>query len=570
MPETTDQPPAEPGPAWHLGSPVRRLRLFSGLVLFAYVFTHLLNHALCNANIAAADAMLLVQKWIWQGPVGGAVLYAALLKHMALGLYALYARRNFRWSFAEAAQLGLGLAFPLLVANHLSVTRGALAVYGLNKGYIAELAALWVTSPVMGLLQMAVLIAAWSHACLGLYFLLRLRRWFAAWKAVFLVAAILIPVLAMLGFVQGGREIVRDLAQPGFHASHLPLSVTGTPPQAAFLAHLRDIFLVSWVAAIALVLLARAIRRVAEHRRGLIAIEYPGGRRIKVARGLTVLDASRLHGIRHASVCGGRGRCSTCRIRLLGADGSVPPPSPHERTLLDSIGANPDHIRLACQLRPGTDIVVAPLIPPNLAGEFVAGQQARTPGEERFVAAMFIDLRGSTALAQQRTPFDSVFLLGRFVAAVTQGVVESGGRPVQFLGDGVLALFGLETDPETACRQALAAIDAVRLRLDGLQSLFRQEARQTLRYGIGLHCGRAIVGDIGFGRHLAFTALGETINTAHRLQELARDRDAEAVVSAQLYTTAGIANQTLHPAQVRGHAATIWVQVIGAPAPAEA
>ena len=426
MPEMTDQSSASNGQKWHLGSPVRRLRLFSGLVLFAYVFTHLLNHALCNADIAAADAMLLVQKWIWQGPLGSFALYTALLVHMALGLYALYARRHFRWSLGEAAQLCLGLVFPLLVANHLSVTRGALAIYGLNKGYIAELAALWVVSPVMGLLQMGVLVAAWSHACLGLYFLLRLRRWFAAWKPVFLAAAVLIPILAMLGFVQGGREIVRDLAEPGYHAAHLPPSVTGTPAQAASLAHCRDIFLMGWVAAIALVLLARAVRRAADRRRGLVAIEYPGGRRIKVARGFSVLDASRLHGIGHASVCGGRGRCSTCRIRIVGADGAVPPPSPHERALLDNIGANPDHIRLACQLRPHAGIVVAPLIPPDFACEFVAGRQARTPGEERFVAAMFVDLRGSTDLAQRRTPFDSVFLLGRFVAAATQGVVESG------------------------------------------------------------------------------------------------------------------------------------------------
>jgi adenylate cyclase len=561
MPETMHNAAAQ---GWHLGSPIRRLRLFSGLVLFAYVFTHLLNHTLCNASVPAADAMLLVQKWIWQGAFGTVALYSALLVHMVLGLYALYTRRHFRWSFAEAAQLTLGLAFPILVANHLSVTRGALTLYGLDKGYIAELASLWVSSPLMGLLQMAVLIAAWSHACLGLFFVLRLRRWFAAWQPVLLAAAVLLPATAMLGFVQGGREITRDLAQPGFHAAHLPPSVAGTPVQVVALARWRDGFLLVWASAIAIVLLARIVRRVAEHRRGLVTITYPGERRVRAARGLTVLDASRLHGIRHAAICGGRGRCSTCRIRILGADAALPLPAAHEHALLERIGADPAHIRLACQLRPGTNLTLVPLIPPALAGEFVAGRQARTPGEERFVAAMFIDLRGSTALAQHRTPFDSVFLLGRFVTAVTQAVVESGGRPVQFLGDGVLALFGLETEPDSACRQALAAIEALTLRLDGLRPLFRQEAQIELRYGIGLHCGRAIVGDIGFGRHVAFTALGDTINTAHRLQELARDLDAEAVVSAQIYATAGVVGPVLQTAPVRGRAEALEVRVIRA------
>jgi adenylate cyclase len=561
MPETTTQ-------AWHLGSPIRRLRLISGLILFAYVFTHLLNHALCNASIQAADAMLLVQKWIWQGIVGSAALYGALLIHMALGLYALYARRTAPRSLAEFAQLALGLAFPFLVANHLAVTRGALTLYGLDKGYIAELAALWVASPAMGLLQMAVLIAAWTHACLGLFFLLRLRRWFAAWQAPLLAAATLIPATAILGFVQGAREITRDLAQPGFHAAHLPATVTGTPSQIAHLAQFRDAALIAWAAAIALTLLARAARYLLERRAGLITITYLAERTVRIPRGLSVLEASRLHNIRHAAICGGRGRCSTCRIRILGADARLPPPAPHERALLDSIGADPATIRLACQLRPTANVTIVPLIPAALAGEFVAGRQPRTPGEERFVAAMFIDLRGSTALAQQRTPFDSVFLLGRFITAITQAVVEAGGRPVQFLGDGVLALFGLDAAPDEACRQALTCIDALAERLDALRPLFRQEARLPLRYGIGLHCGRAIVGDIGFGRHVAFTALGETINTAHRLQELARDRDVEAVVSAQTYATAGIVPRDLQPAALRGRPGSLHVQIIRAAVPA--
>jgi adenylate cyclase len=553
---------------WHLGSPTRRLRLISGLILFAYVFTHLLNHALCNASIPTADAMLLAQKWIWQGILGTTALYTALLIHMALGLHALHARRTAPRSLAEAAQLALGLAFPLLVANHLAVTRGALTLYGLDKGYLAEFAALWITSPAMGLLQLAVLIAAWTHACLGLFFLLRLRSWFATWQAPLLAAATLIPTAAILGFIQGAREITRDLALPGFRALHLPPTITGTPTQTAQLAQLRNAFLIVWAAAIALTLLARALRHLRERRAGLITITYPAERPIRIPQGLSVLDASRLHTIRHAAICGGRGRCSTCRIRILSSDARLPPPAPHERALLDSIGADAATIRLACQLRPTASLTIIPLIPPALAGEFVAGRQPRTPGEERFIAAMFIDLRGSTALAQQRAPFDSVFLLGRFVTAITQAVVETGGRPVQFLGDGVLALFGLDASPDEACRQALSCLDALSERLDALRPLFRQEANLPLRYGIGLHCGRAIVGDIGFGRHVAFTALGETINTAHRLQELARDRDVAAIVSAQTYATAGIVPRDLQPAALRGRPGPLHVQIIRAPVPA--
>lgn len=547
----------------YLGSPVRRLRLGAGLVLFVYVATHLIDHALCNASYRAADAMLLAQKFVWQGVIGTALLYAALLVHLALGLWALYERRNFLWRRDEFLQLVLGLAFPALIANHLSVTRTALLLYGLNKGYVAELTSLWITAPRTGWLQIAVLIAAWTHGCLGLSFLLRLRRGAARFQPALLAFAVLLPALALLGYVQGGREVARALATPGFRAAHLGPAVVGTPAQAAHLAWLRDHFLMLYAATIALVLLARLFRLLREMHAGRIVVHYPGGRRVRIPAGLSVLQASRLGRIPHASVCGGRARCSTCRIRVR-ADSALPPASAHEAAVLHGIGADPAHIRLACQLRPEADLFVTPLIPPAVAMEFVAGRAPRTPGEERFVAALFVDLRGSTALAERRTPFDSVFLLGRFVTATCRAVVASGGRPVQFLGDGVLALFGLDTVPATACRQALAAIDALAAELAEVDTLFRQEAGTKLRYGAGLHCGRTIVGEIGFADQIAFTALGETVNIAHRLQEMARDFDATAVVSEEVFQHAAAPAEAWAGVDVpiRGREGRLQVRVI--------
>jgi adenylate cyclase len=525
---------------WHVGAPVRRLRLASGLVLFVYVTTHLIDHALCNASYAAADAMLAVQKWIWQGVVGTALLYSALLAHLTLGLYALYARRQFRWAPTEALQLAVGLAIPALLANHVAVTRAAWTLYGLQKGYIAELTALWIASPFLGAVQVAALIAAWLHGCLGLYMLLRLRRWYPRWQAPLLAAAVLLPVLALLGFADGGREVARALATPGFRAAHLGQAVTGTPVQIAHLAAYRNDFLFLYPVCIMLVLLARLVRRVLELRRGLITVTYPGAERVRVTRGHSVLDASLIGRIPHAAVCGGKGRCSTCRVRILLSAGELPEPALHERRLLGDIGADLSQVRLACQLRPQADIHVVPIIAPAFALQFVAGRTVRIPEDEVFVAAMFVDLRGSTDLAAQRTPFDSVFLLGRFIGGVTRAVVSCDGRPVQFLGDGVLALFGLEGGQAVACRSALAAIEAIRQELRLEASLFEQETGQKLRFGIGLHCGRAIVGEISLSDHIGFTALGDTVNIAHRLQEAARDFHAEAAVSEEVFVTAAV------------------------------
>jgi len=552
--------------SWFVGSGSRQLRLATGLILLAYVTTHLLNHAVLNISVAAADQMLLAQKRIWQGMAGTAGLYLSLLIHALLGIWALYQRRHVGWRPGEICQLVLGLCVPAMLANHIAVTRGALALHGLDKGYIAELYTLWLAEPAWGYLQVAVLVVAWAHGCLGLYYLLRLRRWFPQWQSPLLVAAVLLPTLALLGFAAGGREVERGLATPGYRLAQLPVTVTGTASQKADLARLRNDFLAAYAVLIATALAARLIRALLDRRRMRVTVHYPGTRKIAVPSGFSVLEASRQHGIPHASVCGGKGRCSTCRVRILWSAASLPRPAAHERAVLHSIGADPDAVRLACQLRPLADLAVAPLIPPDVAGDFVVGRAHRIPGDERFLAIMFVDLRGSTRLAERSMPFDSVFLLGRFIAIVTRVTVESGGAPVQFLGDGLVSLFGLETDSGTACRQALAALGALEVNLAELTPLFRQETGEVFRYGIGLHCGRAIIGEIGFGGHVAFTALGDTVNLAHRLQEYARDHDATAAISSEVFVVAGHGfpqgSETL--ATLRGRATPMAVHLVHA------
>ena len=92
----------------------RQVRLGTGLVLFGYVLTHLLNHALGNVSLAALAAGLNVVSAIWLNPLGLLVLYTALTGHLVLGLYALYEHRYFQWRVSEVVQLVLGLAVPIL------------------------------------------------------------------------------------------------------------------------------------------------------------------------------------------------------------------------------------------------------------------------------------------------------------------------------------------------------------------------------------------------------------------------------------------------------------------------
>lgn len=541
---------------------VRRLRLASGLTMFTYVFLHLLNHALGNISVAAMEAGLLAQKFIWQGVIGTTALYTAMATHFCLGLWAFYERRHYGWRRAEVVQLVLGLCIPLLLANHLYATRISLALLGTEKGYAQELYSFWVASPFLGAVQVSVLIVAWIHGCIGVNFWLRLKPVYPRLLPYLLCTAIILPMLALLGFFQGGRAILAMAGDPAWQAANLAPWQVGLPEQNAWLRHWRDISILACLGLFGLVLLARLARGWHERRGGALRVSYPNERSALVPRGFSVLEASRAAGIPHASVCGGRGRCSTCRVKVIGQDG-CPPALPGEQSVLDRVGAGPG-VRLACQLRPEADVSVVPLLRPASGLSALRNGQETRHGEERFVVALMVDMRNSSHLAETRMPFDAVFIIDRFIAAITQAVTAAGGQPTQFTGDGMMATFGLNGPAQDACRQALAAAGGIARNVAALNRLMETEMAEPVHFGIGLHGGTAVVGEIGFADSRVFTTLGEAANVAARLEELCKTFGCEVVASDDVCRLSGLdmSSFELRQTSVRGRREPLMVRTI--------
>ena len=163
---------------------------------------------------------------------------------------------------------------------------------------------------------------------------------------------------------------------------------------------------------------------------------------------------------------------------------------------------------------------------------------------------MFIDMRGSTKLAETKLPFDTVFLVNRFLEAASQAVIDAGGQPNQFVGDGLLALFGLGTDPATACRQAMRAAAMVASNIEYMNHEFASELQEPLQFGMGIHGGEVIIGDIGFRDHTVFTALGDAVNVAARLQEMTKVLNCTVIVSEDVCSKAGIKPEGLRRDEV--------------------
>src|SRR6202162_3129130 len=425
------------------GIGVRQVRLACGVVLFTYLVSHFLNHALGNISMEALTAGLYYHTMFWQFLPVAILLYTAALLHPGLGIWALYQRRQFHWRAIEPLQLVLGLSIPALIIAHITGVRLGEALFGHEKLYPQVFYAYWVAWPYKILQMYAVLLIAWIHGCIGLYFWLRMRAFYKRAAPFMLAAAVLVPTLALLGLYQGGRSVVADSDSAEWKADNLSTRQIGTAAQQDTLENIVDYFLIFYLGLIGFVFLARGVRALHERRGGMITLSYGNGRTVRVPKGLSVLEASLRYNVPHASVCGGRARCSTCRIRVIGDCASLPMPSQREAFVLNRVGATDPSIRLACQLRPETDLSFFQLFMPHAMSANAHASHPHRIGQERYLVSMFVDMRGSTKLAEHRLPFDTVFIVNRFLGAVSQAVIACGGQPNQFLGDGQLALFGL-------------------------------------------------------------------------------------------------------------------------------
>ena len=540
---------------------IRRLRLISGLVMLTYVTMHLLNHAVGLISLETMENVLWYVFRIWTNRPAQLLLYSSFLVHYALALYALWQRRTMRLHASEMSQLMLGFAVPLLLVRHVVVTRISDSFFHTDVGYYAYL--LWVyfvRSPDQGFVQMLVLVVAWGHAMIGLHFWLRVRPWYARLQSVALVGAVLVPVLSLLGAIEAGRQVAALAADPNWIGERITLP---SPETQRTLETITDVLSWFFIGMVGAVLLARVARRIWQRRHGLVRIGYPDGRIVEVTPGTSVLEASRLAGIPHASVCGGRGRCSTCRIRVRGEIHSIDPPAEDEMRVLHRIGATPN-VRLACQLRPRGAVEVTPLLPPFARAADGRRRVDLAQGSEQEIAILFVDIRGFTALSAGRLPYDVVFVLNRYFEAIGFAVESAGGRVDKFIGDGVMALFGIERGAHTGCREALAAARLISARLDELNASLGGELDRPLRIGIGIHCGPAIVGEMGYGNAASITAIGDAVNTASRLENLTKNFACELVVSDETVSRAGLdlSGSPLHEIEIRGKREMLAVRIV--------
>ena len=352
---------------------VRRVRLTSGLLLLLFVAGHLCNLALGLMSLDTMERWRAVLLMPWQTSFGQALLLAAAIVHAGLGLASLASRHSLAMSRTDWVQLLLGLATPPLLVNHvvgLQVTSDLVARFNVDYGYV--LAVYWRYAPLFALQQLLVVVIVWIHGAIGLYSTLVLKPAWPRLAPVVIPILFAIPILALLGFAHAGEGVLARLASDPDWRALIEQNLLIRQQMAHRLGVIQGgVFLVYGVAAAAAVsiLAGKILRR----RRMPVVVSYDGGLTAVGRIGMSVLEVSRANDIPHASVCGGRARCGTCRI-IVPADADLDAPAEAELATLHRVKA-PADARLACQAH----LMGRPVSVRRVYPAFVDAEAAREP-----------------------------------------------------------------------------------------------------------------------------------------------------------------------------------------------
>ena len=354
---------------------------------------------------------------------------------------------------AEAAQLVLGFCIPFLLTEHVVSTRVADTWFHADFGYfVSVLLQYRVLTPGLGANQFVVLVVAWVHAMIGLRYSLALRPWYPRWQPYLFAAALLLPTFAILGVIEGGTQVAAMAKDPAVLAQlqadhpHAAPARRTSPMSMLLTAWLRFGFFAALLGGAGARVAALAVAALARHRAHDLS-ERPGGRdraRPLGARGEPARRHSPRLGVRRARALldlphpgRGRPRPPAAALGRRGQGAGL------------RVGAAPD-VRLACQLRPLGDLCG------DAAAAALGAGQRRVPPRRlspRHGKGDRDPLRRHPRLhrtVRAKLPYDVVFLLNRYFAEMGDAVERAGGRIDKFIGDGVMALFGLDSGPAPA------------------------------------------------------------------------------------------------------------------------
>ncbi|MEM9300645.1 MAG: adenylate/guanylate cyclase domain-containing protein [Pseudomonadota bacterium] len=269
-----------------------------------------------------------------------------------------------------------------------------------------------------------------------------------------------------------------------------------------------------------------------------LQLQFEDERVISASSDRSILQCAIDAGVPMTHVCGGRALCSTCRVLILDGVDNVLPRTEREQRLAAAKGFSPE-VRLACQTRARGPVRLKRLV---LDAEDIdiaidQGQVgAGAVGKDAQVAVLFSDIRAFTSFAERTLPYDLVHILNRYFESVGRIADEHGGYIDKYLGDGIMVVFGLDdTSRDNPSLHAVRAAIGMLGNLSPFNAYLRERFDHEFRIGVGICTGPAVVGSLGYHRKKEFTAIGDTVNTASRIEALTKAVDRPLLVCENTY-----------------------------------
>ncbi|MFO0997247.1 MAG: adenylate/guanylate cyclase domain-containing protein [Alphaproteobacteria bacterium] len=262
----------------------------------------------------------------------------------------------------------------------------------------------------------------------------------------------------------------------------------------------------------------------------------PDKREFDVEQEESILDGALRAGIAHAHACGGQAKCSTCRVWILGDSEHCERRGEAEQALAAKLGFGPD-IRLACQTRLRGDVRLRRLVLDEADLEItsqLAQERLGRCGENKLIAVLFCDIRDFTAFSRTLSSYDVMFVLNRYFHLMGDVIERNKGYIDNFIGDEIMALFGIDGDPIAPLRAVNAALEMLTAS-DRLKPYMDAMYERHFDVGIGIHYGEAVIGSVGSRKRDKLTAIGDTVNVANRIERANKEAGTRLLVSEDLY-----------------------------------
>ncbi|MBT7906879.1 MAG: adenylate/guanylate cyclase domain-containing protein [Marinovum sp.] len=439
-------------------------------------------------------------------------------------------------SAKDWTQLVTSFALPLVLLPHIFASGYTPRFKDAQTSYKVVLDGMLEDGGIyfMGLFVIFV----WVHGIIGITSMIKFHPVYQKYKNAFLVVSWLLPILAVLGAVTASKELATDIENNKIIMEQVYAEANIGKELEAELMQTGDMLMVNYLFILLGVTLFVFVLHQVRKAFRKIKITYPNGKEVRVAKGTSILEASREHRIGHVSMCGGRGRCSTCRVRVMSDIETLPPRNGIESLVAERLSLQ-DNVRLACQLRPTSAVEVRPLV--NAPVETLTTEDRETLcGREEEIVVMFVDLRGFTAISEKLLPYDTVYLLNQYFKIAGEAIVQSGGRIDKFIGDGIMALFTDGSGVEENSKNALLAAGKLAEGIKELSTETSSDFGSDLKFGIGIHAGTSVVGAMGYGENITDTAIGDCVNVASRLEQLTKEEECQLIITSDLYQRSGL------------------------------